>query len=92
MIYIFVDKALLSNWVSKWERFMDPIYALIKEMEFVVCHRSIFKSMNIQKFDKRKDGNHHEAFILPKHLLLKTWIELSIAWQSGKITLADKKE
>lgn len=90
-IYIIVDKALLGNWVSKWEKFVDPINALIKGIEFVMCHRSIFQSMNVQKFDKWKDGNHHEAFILPKHIL-KTWLELSIAWQSGKITLADKKE
>ncbi|RAH60269.1 hypothetical protein BO85DRAFT_485422 [Aspergillus piperis CBS 112811] len=95
VIYIFVDKALLGNWVSEWGKFVDPTYALIKQMEFVMCHRSIFKSMDTQKFDKKfdkwKDGNHHEAFILPKHHL-KTWLELSIIWQSGKITLADKKD
>lgn len=51
--YIFVDKALLGNWVSEWGKFVDPTYALIKQMEFVMCHRSIFKSRNIQKFDEK---------------------------------------
>lgn len=65
VIYIYVYKALLGNWVSKWEKFVDPIYALIKEIEFVMCYMSIFKSIILRRLTRSLTSERMEIIRKP---------------------------